>query len=182
MTTAQVVKTSVTVNNSSIQDFTHPDDHAASTLIQLDVQMHSVSVTIIHLESQYSIRPAKSCRPFIDPVAKFLSRRTTIINFGKTNEIYKLPEKFFSFLDTSHCIPHPMLIQVAANLPMDVANHRQLIIFVSCHPQTVIKQMAGKKPQVTFDQLLDSPFILPQASRTDYSQQANPCRLHFWPH
>ena len=79
------------------------------------------------------------CRPLIDPVAKFLSRRTTIINFGKTNEIYKLPEKFFSFLDTSHCIPHPMLIQVAANLPMDVANHRQLIIFVSCHPQTIIK-------------------------------------------
>ena len=79
------------------------------------------------------------CRPSIDPVAKFLSRRTTIINFGKTNEIYKLPEKFFAFLETSHCIPHPMLIQVAANLPMDVANHRQLIIFVSCHPQTVIK-------------------------------------------
>ena len=30
--------------------------------------------------------------------------------------------------------------------------------------------MAGKKLQVTFDQLPDSPFILPQASRTDYSQ------------
>ena len=57
-----------------------------------------------------------------------------------------------------------MLIQVAANLPMDVTNHRQLIIFISCHPQTVMKQMAGKKPPVTFDQLLDSPFILPQAS------------------
>ena len=56
------------------------------------------------------------CRPSIDPVAKFLPRQTTIINFGKTNEIYKLPETFFAFLDTSHCFPHPMLIQVAANL------------------------------------------------------------------
>ena len=27
MTTAQVVETSVTVNNSSIQDHVHPDDH-----------------------------------------------------------------------------------------------------------------------------------------------------------
>ena len=27
MTTAQVVETSVTVNNSSIQDYVHPDDH-----------------------------------------------------------------------------------------------------------------------------------------------------------
>jgi len=31
MTTAQVVKTSVTVNNSPIQDYVHPDDHAQLT-------------------------------------------------------------------------------------------------------------------------------------------------------
>ena len=30
-TTAQVVKTSVTVNNSPIQDFGHSDDHAPAT-------------------------------------------------------------------------------------------------------------------------------------------------------
>ena len=31
MTTAQVVETSVTVNNSPIQDYVHPDDHAQLT-------------------------------------------------------------------------------------------------------------------------------------------------------
>ena len=31
MTTAQVVETTVTVNNSSIQDLVHPDDHAQLT-------------------------------------------------------------------------------------------------------------------------------------------------------
>ena len=31
MTTAQVVETSVTVNNSPIQDYFHPDDHVQST-------------------------------------------------------------------------------------------------------------------------------------------------------
>ena len=31
MTIAQVVKTSVTVNNSPIQDYIHPDDHAPLT-------------------------------------------------------------------------------------------------------------------------------------------------------
>ena len=30
-TTAQVVKTSVTVNNSPTQDYVHPDDHAPPT-------------------------------------------------------------------------------------------------------------------------------------------------------
>ena len=29
MTTTQVVETSVTVNNSAIQDYDHPDDHAS---------------------------------------------------------------------------------------------------------------------------------------------------------
>ena len=32
MTTAQVVETSVTVNNSRIQDYDYPDDHARSLL------------------------------------------------------------------------------------------------------------------------------------------------------
>ena len=31
MTTAQVVKTSVTVTNSSFQNYTHPDDHTTQT-------------------------------------------------------------------------------------------------------------------------------------------------------
>ena len=31
MTTAQVVETSVTVNNSPIQDYVHPDDHFQHT-------------------------------------------------------------------------------------------------------------------------------------------------------
>ena len=31
MTTAQVVETSVTVNNSPIQDYFHPDDHTQPT-------------------------------------------------------------------------------------------------------------------------------------------------------
>ena len=33
LTTAQVVKTSVTVNNSVIQDYVHPDDHAPPTYV-----------------------------------------------------------------------------------------------------------------------------------------------------
>ena len=31
MTTAQVVETSVTVTNSSFQNYTHPDDHTTQT-------------------------------------------------------------------------------------------------------------------------------------------------------
>ena len=33
MTTAEVVKTSITVNNSLIQDNKHPDDHAPTTYV-----------------------------------------------------------------------------------------------------------------------------------------------------
>ena len=33
MTTAQVAETSVTVNNSPIQDYVHPDDHILLTII-----------------------------------------------------------------------------------------------------------------------------------------------------
>ena len=33
MTTAQVVETSVTVTNSSFQNYTHPDDHTTRTSI-----------------------------------------------------------------------------------------------------------------------------------------------------
>ena len=35
MTIAQVVKTSVTVNNSPIQDFVHPDDHTQPADVRL---------------------------------------------------------------------------------------------------------------------------------------------------
>ena len=31
MSSAQVIEMSVTVNNSPIQDYTHPDSHASST-------------------------------------------------------------------------------------------------------------------------------------------------------
>ena len=34
LTTAQVVKTSVTVNNSAIQDYVHPDNHTQPTFEQ----------------------------------------------------------------------------------------------------------------------------------------------------
>ena len=34
MTTSQVVETSVTVNNSPIQDYDHPDDHAPPTYLE----------------------------------------------------------------------------------------------------------------------------------------------------
>ena len=35
MTTAQVVETSVTVTNSSFQNYTHPDDHTTQTTLFL---------------------------------------------------------------------------------------------------------------------------------------------------
>ena len=35
MTTAQVVETSVTVTNSSFQNYTHPDDHTTRTVVAL---------------------------------------------------------------------------------------------------------------------------------------------------
>ena len=37
MTTAQVVEVSVTVNNSRIQDYVHPDDHTQPTYLVNDV-------------------------------------------------------------------------------------------------------------------------------------------------
>ena len=36
MTTTQVIETLVTVNNSPIQDYTHPDDHALLTYEKLN--------------------------------------------------------------------------------------------------------------------------------------------------
>ena len=41
MTTAQVVETSVTVTNSSFQNYTHPDDHTRQTTVQLIVLLFS---------------------------------------------------------------------------------------------------------------------------------------------
>ena len=38
MTTAQVVETSVTVTNSSFQNYTHPDDHTTRTTVYCVVQ------------------------------------------------------------------------------------------------------------------------------------------------
>ena len=49
MTTAQVVETSVTVTNSSFQNYTHPDDHTARTKVivlqEPDVNMLEVELT-----------------------------------------------------------------------------------------------------------------------------------------
>ena len=40
MTTAQVVETSVTVNNSPIQDYVHPDDQTQPTFKNICAGMH----------------------------------------------------------------------------------------------------------------------------------------------
>ena len=41
MTTAQVVETSVTVTNSSFQNYTHPDDHTTLTINKVDIYQPS---------------------------------------------------------------------------------------------------------------------------------------------
>ena len=47
MTTgAQVVETSVTVNNSPIQDYVHPDDQTQTTFILLLVFYYSTKITL----------------------------------------------------------------------------------------------------------------------------------------
>ena len=44
MTTKQVVKTSVTVNNSPIQDYIHPDNHTQLTYLLLLLLLGCLSV------------------------------------------------------------------------------------------------------------------------------------------
>ena len=44
MTTAQVVETSVTVTNSSFQDYTHPDDHTTRTNKDFYRNLHLVTI------------------------------------------------------------------------------------------------------------------------------------------
>ena len=41
MTTAQVVETSVTVNNSPIQDYAHPDDQTQPTFVTQFVKLNA---------------------------------------------------------------------------------------------------------------------------------------------
>ena len=49
MTTAQVVETSVTVNNNSpIQDYVHPDDETQPTFISKSVEQTKKSRKILH--------------------------------------------------------------------------------------------------------------------------------------
>ena len=56
MTTAQVVETSVTVTNSSFQNYTHPDDHTTRTTIET-------------VEQQFGL----DYRPSTQPTARWLS-------------------------------------------------------------------------------------------------------------
>ena len=46
MTTAQVVEKSVTVNNSHIQDYVHPDDYTQPTYEQINVSLCIVRLWI----------------------------------------------------------------------------------------------------------------------------------------
>ena len=46
MTTAQVVETSVTVTNSSFQNYTHPDDHTTRTVSNLLLVLFLSDVTL----------------------------------------------------------------------------------------------------------------------------------------
>ena len=48
MTTAQVVETSVTVTNSSFQNYTHPDDHTTRTIV-FTVDMDTIFTQILVL-------------------------------------------------------------------------------------------------------------------------------------
>ena len=45
MTTAQVVETSVTANNSPIQDYVHPDDQTQPIIIIIDIVVVVFSVS-----------------------------------------------------------------------------------------------------------------------------------------
>ena len=50
MTTAQVVETSVTVNNSHIQDYVHPDDYTQPTYEQINISLCIVRLRISFLK------------------------------------------------------------------------------------------------------------------------------------
>ena len=56
MTTAQVVETSVTVTNSSFQNYTHPDDHTTRTTISYYYQLDH---HVIHETDDKSTTPCK---------------------------------------------------------------------------------------------------------------------------
>ena len=66
MTTAQVVESSVTVNNSPIQDYVHPDDHAQPTYYT-NLQLlcwcdwltsdHSLYVLFAHMATFWTEQP-----------------------------------------------------------------------------------------------------------------------------
>ena len=62
MTTAQVVETSVTVTNSSFQNYTHPDDHTRQTtntpgFKPFTKSEHSLSLVPEHQFGQQALAP-----------------------------------------------------------------------------------------------------------------------------
>ena len=52
MTTVQVVETSVTVTNSSFQNYTHPDDHATRTTDTPGFKPFTIILVLIELSGQ----------------------------------------------------------------------------------------------------------------------------------
>ena len=68
MTTAQVVETSVTVTNSSFQNYTHPDDHTTRTTTDtakqkkatgLELPVYTFETTFVPLQIQSNKRKQK---------------------------------------------------------------------------------------------------------------------------
>ena len=80
MTTAQVVETSVTVNNSPIQDYVHPDDQTQPTFIITVVQLlwqqkkeFGLTVAHFHLESRRTVK-------FYDVMLSLLLKHNIVLN------------------------------------------------------------------------------------------------------
>ena len=60
MTTAQVVETSVTVNNSPIQDYVHPDDQTQFTYDSWVPTFHNNSNLVQQIKNLKSEMPTKA--------------------------------------------------------------------------------------------------------------------------
>ena len=59
MTTAQVVEASVTVNNSPIQDYVHPDDQTQPTFV-ISHFGHVTSYQLTHFKKMVQVSKTKS--------------------------------------------------------------------------------------------------------------------------
>ena len=56
MTTAEVVETSVTVNNSPIQDYVHPDDQTQPTLIIRTYFVHKYKIQYLYQKPEVRVK------------------------------------------------------------------------------------------------------------------------------